>query len=170
MPSRTRFHPTITGAIHGLYKRFGDLGMDESFFPVTWHESGRRSEFIDAYLSGGGRLGRDRGPACADAGRPSFPSRTADDLERGGRGEDGQLAQPGGPGPHAPARQAAHRSASATIRSATAKQVDVHTTPVARTSAASSSVTATCTGRHASSPVSMVRPRPPTWYWLICTT
>jgi hypothetical protein len=54
MPARTRFHPTITGAIYGRYKRFGDLAMDESFFPVTWHESGRRSEFIDSYLSGPG--------------------------------------------------------------------------------------------------------------------
>ena len=54
MPSRTQFHPTITGAIYGRYKRFGDLRMDESFFPVTWHESGRRSEFIEAYLSGAG--------------------------------------------------------------------------------------------------------------------
>lgn len=52
MPSRTRFHPTITGAIYGRYKRFGDLTMDESFFPVTWHESGQRTGFIDSYLVG----------------------------------------------------------------------------------------------------------------------
>ena len=51
MPAGTRFHPTITGAIYGRYKRFGDLTMDESFFPVTWHQSGHRSAFIDGYLS-----------------------------------------------------------------------------------------------------------------------
>jgi Phytanoyl-CoA dioxygenase (PhyH) len=54
MPAGTRFHPTITGAIYGRYKRFGDLTMDESFFPVTWHQSGHRSAFIDGYLSAQG--------------------------------------------------------------------------------------------------------------------
>jgi 2-oxoglutarate-dependent dioxygenase len=52
MQARTKFHPTITGAIYGRYKRFGDLTMDESFFPVTWRDGGERSKFIGPYLAG----------------------------------------------------------------------------------------------------------------------
>jgi hypothetical protein len=52
MQARTKFHPTITGAIYGRYKRFGDLTMDESFFPVTWRDGAEPSKFIGPYLEG----------------------------------------------------------------------------------------------------------------------
>jgi ectoine hydroxylase-related dioxygenase (phytanoyl-CoA dioxygenase family) len=52
MSSQTRFHPDITGAIYSRYKRFDDLTMDESFFPVIWREDGYRSPFLADYLSG----------------------------------------------------------------------------------------------------------------------
>ena len=52
MQAATRFHPTITGAIYSRYKRFGDLTMDESFFPVTWRDGGEPSKFIGPYLTG----------------------------------------------------------------------------------------------------------------------
>jgi ectoine hydroxylase-related dioxygenase (phytanoyl-CoA dioxygenase family) len=51
MSARTKFHPTITGAIYSRYKRFDDLTMDESFFPITWESEGGRSAFIDSYLA-----------------------------------------------------------------------------------------------------------------------
>jgi ectoine hydroxylase-related dioxygenase (phytanoyl-CoA dioxygenase family) len=63
MSAETKFHPTVTGAIYSRYKRFGDLTMDESFFPVTWRQDGYRSPFLDDYL--GGRRGW-AGPAPAD--------------------------------------------------------------------------------------------------------
>lgn len=50
MPADTRFHPHRTGYIYSRYKRFGDDRMDESFFPVTYRDDGRRSDFIEAYL------------------------------------------------------------------------------------------------------------------------
>lgn len=49
--SEARFHETNTGYIYGRYKRFGDSVMDESFFPILWTEDGRRSAFLDDYLS-----------------------------------------------------------------------------------------------------------------------
>ena len=51
MSSETRFHPTVTGSIYSRYKRFGDLSMDETHFPVIWHQNGYRSPFIDPYVA-----------------------------------------------------------------------------------------------------------------------
>jgi len=51
MQAATRFHPTITGATYSRYKRFGDLTMDETFFPVTWRAEGTPSAFIEPYLN-----------------------------------------------------------------------------------------------------------------------
>jgi len=70
MQAGTRFHPSVTGPIYSRYKRFGDLTMDESFFPVTWRETGARSAFIEPYLAGGtGWAGplADSGPGAAGA-------------------------------------------------------------------------------------------------------
>ncbi len=51
MSSETRFHPDYVGYIYSRYKRFGSDEMDESFFPVLWHENGHRSPFLDAYMA-----------------------------------------------------------------------------------------------------------------------
>jgi hypothetical protein len=69
MQAGTKFHPSVTGGVYSRYKRFGDLTMDESFFPVTWREAGARSAFIESYLAGGtGWAGPLAGP---DAGGTS---------------------------------------------------------------------------------------------------
>jgi phytanoyl-CoA hydroxylase len=52
MPATAHFHPSTTGYIYSRYKRFGDLTMDESFFPVLWTQDGYRSAFIDPYVAG----------------------------------------------------------------------------------------------------------------------
>lgn len=45
--------PTETeSSIGSRYKRFCDLTMDGSSFPVTWRDDGVRSAFIESYLSG----------------------------------------------------------------------------------------------------------------------
>jgi phytanoyl-CoA hydroxylase len=51
MAADTRFHPTVTGGIYSRYKRFGDLEMDESHFPITWRRDGYRSPFVDPYVN-----------------------------------------------------------------------------------------------------------------------
>jgi phytanoyl-CoA hydroxylase len=51
MSSEARFHPATTGYLYSRYKRFGDDGMDESFFPIIWRQDGYRSPFIDPYLA-----------------------------------------------------------------------------------------------------------------------
>ena len=51
MSSESRFHPTITSPAFNRYKHFGDERMDESFFPILWTEDGRRSKFLDTYLT-----------------------------------------------------------------------------------------------------------------------
>ena len=40
------------GYIYSRYKRAGSDVMDESYFPVLWTENGRRSAFIDPFVSG----------------------------------------------------------------------------------------------------------------------
>jgi ectoine hydroxylase-related dioxygenase (phytanoyl-CoA dioxygenase family) len=53
IPSESRFKPTGVyvpgGYIAGRYKRQGDDTMDESFFPITWTESGYRTPFLAEY-------------------------------------------------------------------------------------------------------------------------
>jgi phytanoyl-CoA hydroxylase len=51
MSSETRFHPTVTGSVYSRYKRFGDLAMGETDFPVLWRRDGYRSPFIDPYVT-----------------------------------------------------------------------------------------------------------------------
>jgi phytanoyl-CoA hydroxylase len=50
MSSEAEFHPTIPSPMFNHYKRFNDLSMDESFFPILWTEDGRRSSFLKDYL------------------------------------------------------------------------------------------------------------------------
>ena len=50
MDSESHFHPEIPSPMYNHYKRFGDLTMDESFFPILWTQDGRRSEFLEGYL------------------------------------------------------------------------------------------------------------------------
>jgi len=33
------------------YKKFNDLTMEESFFPILWTENGHRSSFLKEYLN-----------------------------------------------------------------------------------------------------------------------
>ena len=50
--SEAQYHPDNVSAIYGRYRKTGTLQMDESFFPILWHESGYRSQWLDAYLNG----------------------------------------------------------------------------------------------------------------------
>ena len=50
MSSENQFHADRVSSIYSRYKRFGDNGMDESFFPITWRTDGYRSSFIPAYV------------------------------------------------------------------------------------------------------------------------
>lgn len=88
MPSHTRFHPTVTGAIYSRYKRFDDLTMDESFFPITWHHGASRSGFIDSYLAGQrGWAGHAETPGSTEApgttGPPESTGTPTDPTETG---------------------------------------------------------------------------------------
>lgn len=47
VPVETRFHPTNVDVTYSRYRRHGDLSLDESFFPVTWEESGARTSWLD---------------------------------------------------------------------------------------------------------------------------
>lgn len=51
--SDARFHEHNVGAIYGRYKRAGETAMDETYFPILWTGSGRRSSFIESYLAQG---------------------------------------------------------------------------------------------------------------------
>jgi ectoine hydroxylase-related dioxygenase (phytanoyl-CoA dioxygenase family) len=46
VPVETRFHPRETDLVYSRYRRRGDLGLDESFFPVTWDENGGRTAWL----------------------------------------------------------------------------------------------------------------------------
>ena len=50
MSSESEFHPTIPSPMFNHYKKFNDLSMEESFFPVLWTEKGYRSSFLKDYL------------------------------------------------------------------------------------------------------------------------
>lgn len=50
IPAAAQFHPTnAPGYIYGRYKRVGSTEMDESFFPVLWHQNGYRSPHLTDY-------------------------------------------------------------------------------------------------------------------------
>ncbi|HEY1275410.1 MAG TPA: phytanoyl-CoA dioxygenase family protein [Thermoleophilaceae bacterium] len=48
LPVEARFHPTDVDLIYSRYRRRGDLSLDESFFPVTYDETGGRSQWLAA--------------------------------------------------------------------------------------------------------------------------
>ena len=50
MSSEAEFHPTISSPMFNHYKKFNDLSMEESFFPILWTNNGRRSSFLKDYL------------------------------------------------------------------------------------------------------------------------
>ncbi len=50
MSIESQFHPNIVSPMFNHYKRFGDLSMDESFFPVLWSENNSRSAFLAEYV------------------------------------------------------------------------------------------------------------------------
>jgi phytanoyl-CoA hydroxylase len=50
MSASSKFHPKINNPIFSRYKKFENLNMDESFFPITWSKNGRTSEFIKKYI------------------------------------------------------------------------------------------------------------------------
>ena len=49
--SETRFHATNNTHVYVRYRRYGDTSMDESFFPILWHENGYRTPWLDAYMA-----------------------------------------------------------------------------------------------------------------------
>jgi phytanoyl-CoA hydroxylase len=65
LPEGARFSDRPGGYIYRRYQRTGDPSLDESFFPLLWSESGRRTGWIDGYCDTG--LRRD----------PSAPVRAA---------------------------------------------------------------------------------------------
>ena len=44
--AETRFHHSNVDPVYSRYRRRGDLSLDESFFPVMWHESGYRTPWL----------------------------------------------------------------------------------------------------------------------------
>jgi ectoine hydroxylase-related dioxygenase (phytanoyl-CoA dioxygenase family) len=50
MSSASTFHPTVPSPMFNHYKHYGDVRMDESFFPILWTRDGRRSRFLAEYL------------------------------------------------------------------------------------------------------------------------
>ncbi len=46
MSSDATFHPQNTSPVYSRYKRHGDNTMEESYFPVIWHQSGYRSAWL----------------------------------------------------------------------------------------------------------------------------
>jgi len=47
IPAETRFHHETVDVVYSRYRRRGDLSLDESFFPVMWHESGYRTPWLE---------------------------------------------------------------------------------------------------------------------------
>lgn len=50
LSSEARFHPTEISYIYSRYRRWQDLEMDESYFPILWRRDGYRSPGLAAYL------------------------------------------------------------------------------------------------------------------------
>jgi ectoine hydroxylase-related dioxygenase (phytanoyl-CoA dioxygenase family) len=46
IPADARFHHENVDVVYSRYRRRGDLSLDESFFPVLWHESGYRTPWL----------------------------------------------------------------------------------------------------------------------------
>ncbi len=46
IPAEVRFHHEQTDLVYSRYRKRGDLSLDESFFPVLWHETGYRTPWL----------------------------------------------------------------------------------------------------------------------------
>jgi ectoine hydroxylase-related dioxygenase (phytanoyl-CoA dioxygenase family) len=46
IPAEARFHHEQVDLVYSRYRRRGDLSLDESFFPVLWHENGYRTHWL----------------------------------------------------------------------------------------------------------------------------
>jgi ectoine hydroxylase-related dioxygenase (phytanoyl-CoA dioxygenase family) len=46
IPADARFHHENVDLIYSRYRKHGDLSLDESFFPVMWHETGYRTPWL----------------------------------------------------------------------------------------------------------------------------
>ena len=46
-PADARFHPEHVDPTYSRYRRVGDMGMDESFFPIVWRRDGYRTGWLD---------------------------------------------------------------------------------------------------------------------------
>lgn len=53
VPEHVRFSDRGGGYIYRRYQRVGETALDDSFFPVLWSETGRRSAWIDHYCDTG---------------------------------------------------------------------------------------------------------------------
>ncbi len=55
--SEVRYNPNQlnigTGPVYGRYMRFGSLEVDDNYFPITWHQDGKRTKGLDYYLQHG---------------------------------------------------------------------------------------------------------------------
>ena len=47
IPADARFHHEQADLIYSRYRKRGDLSLDESFFPVLWHETGYRTPWLE---------------------------------------------------------------------------------------------------------------------------
>ena len=47
----TRWHATNVHPGYSKYRRFGEVELDESFFPVIWREDGYRTRWLDAFCA-----------------------------------------------------------------------------------------------------------------------
>ena len=50
MSSDSTFHSQNLSPMFNRYKLSGTLAMEETFFPITWTETGAKSNFIDSYV------------------------------------------------------------------------------------------------------------------------
>jgi 2-oxoglutarate-dependent dioxygenase len=46
LPSNARFHDRNVDVTYSRYRRHGDTAMDESFFPITWDQTGYRTPWL----------------------------------------------------------------------------------------------------------------------------
>jgi ectoine hydroxylase-related dioxygenase (phytanoyl-CoA dioxygenase family) len=46
LPADVRFHHEQVDLVYSRYRKRGDLSLDESFFPVMWHENGYRPPWL----------------------------------------------------------------------------------------------------------------------------
>jgi ectoine hydroxylase-related dioxygenase (phytanoyl-CoA dioxygenase family) len=51
VPADTAFHPANADPVYSRYRKRGDLGMDDSYFPIVWSEKGLRSAWLDVELA-----------------------------------------------------------------------------------------------------------------------